>query len=190
MEISEKSKVRRVKRIMKRTGLPKGDAMRFLELLHKNERFKAFKNKKWAFKLAKKRGLSIDEAMKHILKRKLDRAKDTSLNNLTGGEGDASSTIGDLETQDLEERMSDSDTYDNYDDDEDYTEEEEMDLEEEFSNLDNALVELEEEEEDDDFDGFDAKAFAKKNKTMLIVGGAVLILFFTKMGKDLVKKIM
>ena len=148
---------------MSRTGLDKKDAGMFLKLMLTNERFKTFKGKAWAFKLAKRKGLTIEDAMKLIMKRRKKRAENNAMDNLVGGMGDASSTIGDLETQSLEEEFEDMDG--------DYGDE------------------LETESLEEEFDDFDGKTFIKKNQKMLIVVGIGLFLLFTKTGKGLIKKI-
>ncbi len=104
-EITPQAKVRKIKKIMKRTGLGKNDANKFLELMLRNERFQTFKGKAFAFKLAKRKGITIDDAMKMIMKRRKQRAEETSLDNLTG----ASQKVGELETQALEEQFDDAD---------------------------------------------------------------------------------
>ena len=104
-DLTPRAKIRKIKNIMKRTGLPKKDAGMFLKLMLSNERFKTFRGKAFAFKVAKKKGLSIDDAMKLITKRRMRRKEQTSLDNLTG----ASQNLGELETQALEEQFDDAD---------------------------------------------------------------------------------
>lgn len=109
-EITPRQKVRKIKRIMKRTGLDKKDASMFLKLMLTNERFTTFKGKAFAFKVAKKKGITIEDAMKLITKRRMKRAENNAMDNLTGGMGDASSTIGELENQSLENEFDDFET--------------------------------------------------------------------------------
>ena len=109
LEITPQQKTNKIKRIMKRTGFGKAEASRFLKLLLTNERFKGYKGKVWAFKMASKKGLSIDDAMKLITKRRKKREENNAMDNLTGGDGDASSTIETLETQSLENEYDDFD---------------------------------------------------------------------------------
>jgi hypothetical protein len=106
-EITGEQKVTKIKRIMKRTGLDKKDASMFLKLMLTNERFTTFKGKALAFKVAKNKGITIEDAMKMIMKRRKNRQQNNAMDNLTGGMGDASSTIGDLESLSLEEEFDD-----------------------------------------------------------------------------------
>ena len=109
-EITPRQKVMKIKRIMKRTGLDKKDASMFLKLMLTNERFTAFKGKALAFKIAKNKGVTIEDAMKMIMKRRKNRQQNNAMDNLTGGMGDASSTIGDLESLSLENEFDDFET--------------------------------------------------------------------------------
>lgn len=103
--LTQQAKHRKVRRIMKKLGLSKKDALIFLQLLSTNENFRGFKGKKRAFLLAKERGISIGEAMNAVAKRRAERQANNALDNLTG----ASQTIAELETQELEEKFSDFD---------------------------------------------------------------------------------
>ena len=95
---------------MKRTGLDKKDASMFLKLMLSNERFTTFKGKAHAFRVAKKKGITIEDAMKMIMMRRKKRQENNAMDNLTGGMGDASSTIGELESQSLENEFDDFET--------------------------------------------------------------------------------
>lgn len=103
--LTQQAKYRKVRQIMKKTGLSKKDALIFLHLMTTNENFRGFKGKKRAFLLAKKQGISIGEAMTAVAKRRAERKANNALDNLTG----ASQTIAELETQELEEKFSDFD---------------------------------------------------------------------------------
>ena len=52
--LTQQAKYRKVRRIMKKMGLSKKDALIFLHLMTTNENFRGFKGKKRAFLLAKK----------------------------------------------------------------------------------------------------------------------------------------
>tara|TARA_B100000963_G_scaffold334256_1_gene327301 strand:- start:999 stop:1430 length:432 start_codon:yes stop_codon:yes gene_type:complete len=103
--LTQQAKYRKVRRIMKKMGLSKKDALIFLHLMTTNENFRGFKGKKRAFLLAKKQGISIGDAMNEVAKRRAERKANNALDNLTG----ASQTIAELETQELEEKFSDFD---------------------------------------------------------------------------------
>jgi len=166
-EITPRQKVMKIKRIMKRTGLDKKDASMFLKLMLTNERFTAFKGKALAFKIAKNKGVTIEDAMKMIMKRRKNRQQNNAMDNLIGGMGDASSTIGDLESLSLENEFDDFET---------------QSLEEEFDDFETQSLE-------EEFDDFAGKDYVNKNSKMLIVVGVALFLILTPMGKRLVKKI-
>lgn len=86
MEITAREKALKIRRIMKRTKLSKKDASMFLNLLLTNKRFAKCKNKLSAFKLAKKDGITINDAMKVITKRRKARQENNAMDNLIDNE--------------------------------------------------------------------------------------------------------
>lgn len=86
MEITAREKALKIRRIMKRTKLSKKDASMFLNLLLTNKRFAKCKNKLSAFKLAKKEGITINDAMKLISKRRKARQENNAMDNLIDSE--------------------------------------------------------------------------------------------------------
>ena len=86
MEITAREKAIKIRRIMKRTKLSKKDASMFLNLLLTNKRFAKCKNKLSAFKLAKKDGITINDAMKLISKRRKARQENNAMDNLIDSE--------------------------------------------------------------------------------------------------------
>lgn len=86
MEITAREKALKIRRIMKRTKLSKKDASMFLNLLLTNKRFAKCKNKLSAFKLAKKDGITINDAMKLISKRRKARQENNAMDNLIDSE--------------------------------------------------------------------------------------------------------
>lgn len=86
MEITAREKALKIRRIMKRTKLSKKDASMFLNLLLTNKRFAKCKNKLSAFKLAKKDGITINDAIKLISKRRKARQENNAMDNLIDSE--------------------------------------------------------------------------------------------------------
>jgi hypothetical protein len=86
MEITAREKSLKIRRIMKRTKLSKKDASMFLNLLLTNKRFAKCKNKLSAFKLAKKEGMTINDAMNLISKRRKEKQENNAMDNLIDNE--------------------------------------------------------------------------------------------------------